>query len=73
MPNGDDHDLLQRIDERISSLSENIKLMRQDVRENKQAISALQVEAAKWGGLAGTASAIIVMLVGVAVKALAQL
>ena len=62
MPNGDDHDLLQRIDERVAAMRCEIQQLRNELAQAQQSISDLRVESAKWGGIAGIVSALIISL-----------
>lgn len=63
MPNVSDHDLLMRIDERITNIREDIVDLQWAMRQNRDAIVRLRLESAKWGALGGFLVSVIVGIV----------
>ena len=65
----DDHDLLQRIDERVGNVLGELDRLGASVKANEVAIVNLRVEAAKWGALGGIITSAVMAMVAVGIHA----
>jgi hypothetical protein len=65
----EDHDLLQRIDERMGNVVKRLDSLSASMKASEVAIVNLRVEAAKWGAFGGIAVSVVMAMIAVGINA----